>query len=61
MFTCLSNNAVFFLCIGRLQVEELEKEIVESKEKIKFYSEKMQELVSIFVVFFLSILLNSSI
>jgi len=36
-----------------MKVEELEKEIAESKEKIEFYRAKMQELVSIFLALFL--------
>lgn len=41
-----------------MQVEELEKEIMESREKIEFYRAKMQELVSVFLAFFLCILLR---
>ena len=39
-------------------MEELEKEIMESREKIEFYRAKMQELVSVFLAFFLCILLR---
>lgn len=39
-------------------MEELEKEIVESREKIEFCRAKMQELVRIFVALFLCILLK---
>ena len=37
---------------GYLQVEELEKEILDSREKTEFYRSKMQEIVSIFALSF---------
>jgi len=41
-----------------MQVEELEKEIAESKEKIDFCRAKMQELVSVFLALFLFYFIN---
>jgi hypothetical protein len=45
-----------FFC--SLQVEELEKEIVESREKIEFFRAKMQELVSVICAWYLCALLK---
>lgn len=39
---------LLFFFLFELQVEELEKEILDAREKNQFYRSKMQELVSFF-------------
>lgn len=39
---------LLFFSLFELQVEELEKEILDAREKNQFYRSKMQELVSFF-------------
>ncbi|RWV97754.1 hypothetical protein GW17_00039441 [Ensete ventricosum] len=36
--------------ISLFQVQEVEKQILDSKEKIEFYRNKMQELVSLLII-----------
>lgn len=49
---CLPLTLLTAFLLFSMQVDELEKEIMDSREKIEFYRTKMQELVSLFVLKF---------